>query len=125
MHLRSTLLAAGLAGLSLLALGCASSGSSGSPTREPYTLIPVPSSSGSTQPPADPEAVQAAVEKRLRKSMAVTNRIDVKVDKNGVALLTGFVGSNEEIEQAVRVASATEGVTAVAQDLRVAPLFNL
>lgn len=123
MDWKSTFLAAGLAGLSQLAVGCATSGSPGSPAREPFTLIPVPSSSGTTQPPADPAAVQAEVEKRLRKTLSVANRIEVTVDKNGVALLTGFVSSDEELAEAVRVASFTEGVTAVAQDMRVAPIF--
>lgn len=105
-----------LAVLSPLGVGCATSTG---PSRAPFALVPIPSTSGSTAPPADPAAVQAEVEKRLFAALRVINSVDVTVDKNGVALLTGFVATDEERDHAIRVASGTPGVTAVAQDIRV------
>jgi hypothetical protein len=75
-------------------------------------------------PPADPGAVQSAAQERINRVMSIANRVEVVVDPAGVANLSGFVSSELERDQAIRLARETPGVTGVVEDLRVMPIFR-
>jgi hypothetical protein len=75
------------------------------------------------QPPANPVAVQEDINRQIKQFMTVLNNIDVEVDAYGVVRLSGFVTSDEERDQAIRLAKRTPGVTAVREDLRVMPFL--
>lgn len=110
----------------VLCVACAATANhpTASPAPAPAAAQEAPSAQATQQPPDQPAAVQAAAQGRIDRIMSIANRIQVEVDARGLATLTGFVDSEDEREQAKRLARDTPGVTGVVEDLRVTPIYR-